>query len=171
MRKFTALITLLMLVALMAGCGANPSNPSEPAAAANASDNSFDFSLPEGYEIAGVSDTACSILRNGEEVGGIVLTGLDPAVIKKTGGETEDMSLSKYLDSCAQPPLGAEYIAMQVDGHLEISFQTTNFDTGESHRYLRTLFEKNSQCYDLWVDGAIEDHEAIAASLRDACIG
>ncbi len=170
MRKFTVLITLLIAV-VMAGCGANPSNPSEPAAAANALDNAFNFSLPEGYEIADISDTACSILRNGEAVGGIVLTGLDPAVIEKTGKETEDMALSKYLDSCAQPPLGAEYIAMQVDGHLEISFQATNFDTGESHRYLRTLFEKDSKCYDLWVDGAIEDYEAIAASLQDACIG
>ncbi len=168
MRKFTVLITLLMIAAVTAGCGANLSNPSEPAAAAN---DSFDFSLPEGYEIAGISDTACSILRNGEAVGGMVLTGLDPAVIEKTGQETEDMALSKYLDSCAQPPLGAEYIAMQADGHLEISFQATNFDTGESHRYLRTLFEKDSKCYDLWVDGATEDYEAIAASLRDACIG
>ncbi len=48
MRKFTVLITLLMIAAVMAGCGAATSNPSEPAAAANASDNSFDFSLPEG---------------------------------------------------------------------------------------------------------------------------
>lgn len=160
MRKLSVLFTLLLLAAMAAGCHS-----------AAASSSLFDFSLPEGYEIADITDTTCSILRNGEAVGGIVLTDLDPSVIGKTGSDTDDMSLGNYLESCAQPPLGAQYIAMYMDGHLEIAFEATNFDTGESHRYLRTLFEKDSACYDLWVDGAVEDYEDISTVLRAACLG
>ncbi len=159
MPKFTVLITLLMIAAVMAGYGANPSNPSEPAAVVSAANNSFDFSLPEGYEIADVTDKSCSIVdANGTAVGGFVLTGLTARSVRDM-----DRDMGVYLRNIDE---SYEYFSWKGGDFWhpvqDMSLNITIPGREEKKVYSRIFFVKDSGVYDMWFDCDLIDEKAIS---------
>lgn len=159
MHKLTVLITMLMIAAVMAGYGANPSSPSEPVAATNTAEASFDFSLPEGYEIADVIDKSCSIVdANGTAVGGFVLTGLTAGSVRDMDRDMED-----YLCNIDE---SYEYISWR-GGDFQHPTQNMGLDITipgreEKKVYTRIFFVKDSGVYDMWFDCDLIDGAAIS---------
>jgi len=148
MHKFTALVTLL-IAAVMAGYGAYPSSPSEPAAAVNAAESSFDFSLPEGYQIADITDKSCSIIdANGTTVGGFVLTGLTAGSVRNM-----DRDMDVYLSNIDE---SYEYFSWSGGDFQhptqDLSLNITIPGREEKKVYSRIFFVKDSGVYDMWFD-------------------
>lgn len=137
-----------------------PPSPSEPVAATNTAEASFDFSLPEGYQIADITDKSCSIVdANGTAVGGFVLTGL-------TVGSVRDMDrdMEVYLRNIDE---SYEYITWP-GGDIQhppqnLSLYITIPGREEKKVYTRIFFVKDSGVYDMWFDCDLIDVEAISA--------
>ena len=103
----------------------------------------FDFSLPEGYTFAEDAANSLSIMKNGDPIGGLVLTGLDI--------------------SCYGPlPLICEYIVMQGDGFLAISMAVTDPDTDIRTETSHRLFAHGGRCFDLWFVDSLSDDDRTA---------
>lgn len=108
----------------------------------------FEFPLPDGYTLSPKSNTAVSIVRDGQTVGGIIRTDLDVSCT----GEPSCPHIDAYLDSFAPAPLIAEYCLMWFDGKGHVSLQITDYETGPINLQSHMLFPQDSIFYDIWVD-------------------
>lgn len=138
----------------------------------------FDFALPEGYTLAEEENDACAILLNGQTVGGIEYTGIQPEVFCETERRNfwdqmteewgyldvskSDFSMIRFLTQSLPEECWAEYMIMYWNEEEEqpvagISFAVTNEATGERQDTSHTFFCKDGAVYDIWVDRALEE--------------
>lgn len=118
----------------------------------------FDFSLPEGFEIQNQSEKTCDLIYEGQNVGGFVITDLDAGMVNDPDKEI----IKEYLNSYVEPPLVFDCM-MSSTGEdptmLEVSLIVVNLETEETHEYKHYLFERDSECYDMWLDTELVDSE------------
>ena len=158
------LCLLLSFLFLLSGC--HTAEPMETESVpGNISD--YSFSLPEGYLFAANQVNSLDILKDGNVIGGLVLTELDTSCLQDTG----DADVHNYVNSYGPMPLICEYIIMQFDEFLSISMAVTDPDTDIRTESLHHLFAHESQCFDLWFDSAMssdEDHDLIFEKILGA---
>lgn len=121
---------------------------------------SFDFELPAGFKIENVTDTDCSITYADQCVGGFVLTNIDSEIFDDPDGSV----IIPYLESYITPPLVFEYMMGYSENNpavIDISLNIVDLETEVSHEYKHYLFEKNSDCYDMWLDTELVEDEAL----------
>lgn len=147
------LICLLMCCCMLfSGCHGDA--PAEAEVTIPCDISEFDFSLPEGYTFAEDAANSLSIMKNGDPIGGLVLTVLDISCLEDTGS-TE---VHQYINSYGPLPLICEYIVMQGDGFLAISMAVTDPDTDIRTETSHRLFAHGGRCFDLWfVDNLSDD--------------
>ena len=118
----------------------------------------FEFTLPEGFEIQNQSQKTCDLVYEGQHVGGFVITDLDAGMLKDPDKEI----VKEYLNSYVEPPLVFDCM-MSSTGEdptmLEVSLIVVDLEAEESHEYKHYLFEKDSACYDMWLDTELVDSE------------
>ena len=146
------LCMLLSFLLLLSGCQTADSMESEPVPG-NISD--YTFSLPEGYLFETNQVNSLDILKDGNVVGGLVLTGLHISDLEDTGST----AVHKYIDSFGPMPLICEYMIMQGDEFLSISMAVTDPDTDIRTESFHHLFAHESRCFDLWFDSALSSDE------------
>lgn len=158
MRKKNFTFCLLAAV-ILSGCGTKK---------APALSGDFLFDLPGKYSLADITEDHCSLLCDDEPIGGILITNLDPSSIADANG----MAILQYLETFAPLPLTYEYIAMYCDTeehtYTNITLRVTDPETGTSNNYHHYLFEKDSLCYDLWIDDTCmqeEDQQALLTGI------
>lgn len=144
MRKVFVMAAIWLLVFQLAGCHGKASGS-----------GGFPFPLPEGFGAEKVTETAWDLIRDGERIGGFVLTDLDAGCLD----DLEDAALHKYLESCVPAPMIGEYIAMRGDTFVLIQHKISDPETGEAHEYDRYLFEKDSVLTELWLDEGFAEEQ------------
>ncbi|MDO5400429.1 MAG: M56 family metallopeptidase [Eubacteriales bacterium] len=125
----------------------------------------FTFNVPDGYEITADSDTAVTITRDGQAVGGIRLTDLDESGVF----DSENSRLSDYLDQLAPSPLIAEYLSLNFGGDAYITLKITDPATGKVWEQSHHLFPRDGVYFDYWVDYALvteDERDAIFAAIQ-----
>lgn len=158
MRKYNVIITLLFIAMILAGCQRQSFGPIQAPPA-------FEFSLPEGFALADATDESCSIVRDGETVGGFVRTGLD---VNCMGGANKK-AVDVYLETYAAAPLECEYMMSYWEGkqpRIDVAFNTLDLETKERHDFRHYLFEKDEVLFDMWLDSELVD-EGTGAQLMD----
>lgn len=160
MCKSFFVFTLIGLL-LLSGCGVSREEPVTKA--------DFPFVLPQGAEYADITDTSCSILVDGQPVGGIIFTGLRGKRIEKV--DNEDVLF--YIESLTPMPLMSEYMSMlfsdETCAYLSVSHKVTDTETDQVTYYRRFLFVKDGAVYDLWLDEALLEDD-MRKALVDAVI-
>lgn len=147
----------LFLSFCMVLCGCQTAVPAETECDPG-SISDFTFSLPEGCTLEADEENSLHILKNGEIIGGLVLTGLDTACLEDTG----DAGVHKYINSYGPMPLICEYLIMQADGFLSISLAVTDPDTDVRTESSHRLFAYESRCFDLWFHQETDDDTCAA---------
>lgn len=146
------LCLLLSFLLLLSGC--QTAKPTETELVpGNISD--YTFSLPEGYLFETNQVNSLDILKDGNVIGGLVLTGLHISDLEDTGST----AVHKYIDSFGPMPLICEYMIMQGDEFLSISMAVTDPDTDIRTESFHHLFAHESRCFDLWFDSALSSDE------------
>lgn len=160
MRK-KILFLILAAALLLSACGASPEEPVTKA--------DFSFELPQGAEYSDITDTSCTILVDGQPVGGIILTGLQGKRIEKV----DDEDVFRYIESQAPMPLMSEYMSMlfsdETCSYLSVTHKVTDTETDLVTYYRRLLFVKDGAVYDLWLEEDLVDDDTRKA-LVDAVI-
>lgn len=158
MRKFMIVISFIILMTTIAGCQSEGNQNAETAAA------NFAYDLPSEYIISDIGNTECTIYRDTEVIGGIVLTNLNNGSIE----DIDKTELRQYLDTFAPAPLVYEYMAMfwtddYYNNYVSIKLTVTDPDTEASDNYHHYLFEKEGHCYDLWlIDTLVSEDEQLS---------
>ena len=156
------LCLLLSFLLLLSGCQTADSMESEPVPG-NISD--YTFSLPEGYLFETNQVNSLDILKDGNVVGGLVLTGLHISDLEDTGST----AVHKYIDSFGPMPLICEYIIMQGDGFQAISLAVTEPDTDVRTETSHRLFAHEGKCFDLWFYLDIIDDDQRSVITKNIC--
>ena len=145
-------------------CGCQQAVPAEIQPTIPGDISEYDFVLPEGYAFGEDSANSLTILKDGENIGGLVLTGLDISCLEDTGS----IDVHRYIDSLAPLPLICEYIIMQGDGFLSVSMAVTDPDTNVRTETSHRLFAHEGRCFDLWFNSDLgdDDRTAITNAIR-----
>lgn len=155
MRKFYVMIIVLCLVMMISGCKMTTSDNTDASA-------NFDFTLPEGFVMEDVTDTACSVVRDGETVGGFILTDMKVSDLT----DSRSAALLLYLENIAE---GTEYFSWEGgDSEHPIQYLSqyfTDSHTQEKREYYRVFFVRDSSVYDMWFDTELIDEDAISEFL------
>lgn len=157
MQKFNIMLSLILLMTAFAGCQSQV-NTEETVAVNFASD------FPSEYIISDIKDNGYAIYRNAEEIGGIVLTNLNNGSII----DIDKTELRQYLDTFAPVPLQYEYVSMFCsddygNDYVSIKFTVTDPDTETVNHYHHYLFEREGQCYDIWmIDTLVDSDEQLS---------
>lgn len=125
----------------------------------------FEFALPEGFEIHNQSEKSCDLVYAGQNVGGFVITDLDAGMVKDPDKET----IKEYLNSYVEPPLVFDCMMSSTGEEpkmLEVSLIVVDLESEETHEYKHYLFEKDSACYDMWLDTELVDGEVRVQLLK-----
>lgn len=162
MRKFYGMILFLLIAVLMAGCQEKTLGTAQAPA--------FDFSLPEGFSIDNETDQTCSIVRDGEIVGGFARTDLDVDCIENgIRDAAKQKAVGAYLETYAAASLEYEYMMSYWEGkqpRIDVAFNTLDLETKERHDFRHYLFEKDEVLFDMWLDSELVD-EGTGAQLMD----
>lgn len=157
MQKFNILLSLILLMTAFAGCQSQVNY--EETVAVN-----FAYDFPSEYIISDIEDSGCVIYRNNEEIGGIVLTNLNNGSIL----DIDKTELRQYLDTFAPVPLQYEYVSMFCsddygNDYVSIKFTVMDPDTEAVNYYHHYLFEREGQCYDIWmIDTLVNEDEQLS---------
>lgn len=125
----------------------------------------FEFALPEGFEIQNQSEKNCDLIYADQNVGGFVITDLDAGMVKDPDKDT----IKEYLNSYVEPPLVFDCMMSSTGEEpkmLEVSLIVVDLETEETHEYKHYLFEKNSACYDMWLDTKLVNGEVRVQLLQ-----
>ena len=153
---------ILTFCMLFSGCQAAPA---ETKATIPGDISEFSFSLPERYTFVEDSVNSLSILKDGESIGGLVLTGLDISCLEDTGS----IDVHRYIDSLGPMPLICEYIIMQGGDFLAVSVAVTDPDTDIRTESSHRLFELEGRCFDLWFARDVISNEESYSILMSIC--
>jgi len=144
MRKVFVLAAVWLLVFQLAGCHGKASGS-----------GAFPFPLPEGFTAEKITEAVWDLFRDGQRIGGFVMTDLDAGCLD----DLEDAALHKYLQSYAPAPMIGEYITMRADAFVLVQHKISDPETKEAREYSRCLFEKDSALMDLWLDAELTDEQ------------
>ena len=167
MNKFLQLLTLFLLLLSICGCSAQsvPPETTVPAVAEIPETLPFEFPLPEGYALAYNSWDSVSITKDGQVIGGIVLSDLHTDCVM----DSKCRHLHSYLQRFVPVSQMPEYLSMRFDNEAYISLSSTNEETGERLEQSHHLFERAAGWFDYWVDTTListEEKDAIFKSIE-----
>lgn len=115
-----------------------------------------DYPLPEGYSLADITDTSCSLVKEGQVVGGFAITDLDLESLEDWRNWDEENilppKLIQYLERDLPDTIYDEYMIEGWEPYATVIFVLNNSETDERREYVHNFFEKNGQVWDLWVD-------------------
>ena len=148
MKKVFAFVLALSCLFILFGCG--------KAEVPTVTTGDFSMTLPEGYTITDIGDTACTIQKDGKAVGGIILTQLTE--------KTMEEKLPLHLDSLTGTDVINEYFSWDAESEGSpvklVSHYVTDPVTKEKQEFYRILYVKDGGVYDLWFDtGSIDIDE------------
>jgi len=118
----------------------------------------FTMALPDGYTITDITDTQCTIVKDGIAVGGIILTQLT----EKSMSE----KILLHLDSVTGTQVLNEYFSWNAEAEGSpiklVSHYATDPETGVKEEFHRIIFVKDGGVYDMWFDTKLIDTDEIA---------
>lgn len=112
-----------------------------------------DYTLPEGYSLADITDTSCSLVKDGEVVGGFAITDLDVESLDNWNDETIfPPELIAYLEKDLPDTVYDEYMIDSWHPYTTVIYILTDSETNERREYIHFFFERDGQVWDLWTD-------------------
>ena len=140
MKKILAILLALSCLFVFVGCG----KADVPAITTG----DFSMVLPEGYTITDISDTECTIVKDGNAVGGIILTQLTEKNMEE--------KLPLHLDTITGTEVINEYFSWNAESDGSpiklVSHYITDPNTNVREEYYRIIFIKDGGVYDMWFD-------------------
>lgn len=115
------------------------------------------MALPDGYTITDISDTNCTIVKDGNAVGGIILTQLTEMSM--------DEKIPLHLDSITGTEVINEYFSWDAESEGSpvklVSHYMTDPETNVKEEFHRIIYVKDGGVYDMWFDTKMIDMEEI----------
>ena len=115
------------------------------------------MALPDGYTITDISDTNCTIVKDGNAVGGIILTQLTE--------KSMDEKIPLHLDSITGTEVINEYFSWDAESEGSpvklVSHYMTDPETNVKEEFHRIIYVKDGGVYDMWFDTKMIDMDEI----------
>ena len=149
MKKIFVIALALSCLFVLNGCG--------KADVPSVTTGDFTMELPNGYTITDMTDTECTIVKDGIAVGGIILTQLTEKSMEE--------KLPLHLDSVTGTEVINEYFSWNAEAEGSpvklVSHYVTDPKTDVKEESHRIIFIKDGGVYDMWFDTKLIDIDEI----------
>lgn len=149
MKKVFSIVLALSCLLVLFGCGKTD--------VPSVTTGDFTMALPDGYTITDISDTNCTIVKDGNAVGGIILTQLTEMSM--------DEKIPLHLDSITGTEVINEYFSWDAESEGSpvklVSHYMTDPETNVKEEFHRIIYVKDGGVYDMWFDTKMIDMEEI----------